>query len=309
LVFSPVANYLFAGSWNKTVSCWEIASDGTAVAKAQTSHKEPVLCVAVSGDGKRVFSGSCDQTAKVWDLASNQSSVIGTHQAPIKEISWVNDINQLVTGSWDKTLRYWDPRVGADKPTANIQVGERVYCMDVRYPMQVVGTANRQIHIFDLRNPMKPYRTFDSVLRYQTRCVSIFVDKTGFAYGSIEGRCAISHVEEKDAPKNFAFKCHRIGDEVYAVNNICFHPKYGTFATCGSDGSWFFWDKDAKQRLKQYERNDQSITSSCFNYQGNIFAYAVSYDWSKGAENYDAKKGSQIYMHAVADQEVQPRKA
>jgi len=308
LAWSPVANFLFAGSWNKSVSCWEILTDGTANPKCQMSHKEAVLCVAVSSDGKRVFSGSCDQTAKMWDLASNQSSIVGTHQAPIKEIAWVNDVNQLVTGSWDKTIRYWDTRSGPDKPTASVAMSERVYCMDVRYPLQIIGTANRQMYIFDLRNPMKPLKNFESVLRYQTRCVAAFLDKTGFAYGSIEGRCAIAHVEEKDSTKNFAFKCHRVGEEVYAVNSISFHPKYGTFATCGSDGSWFFWDKDAKQRLKQYERNEQSITASGFNNTGNIFAYAVSYDWSRGAEFYDVKKGSQIFLHPTNDSEVQPRK-
>lgn len=35
--------------------------------------------------------------------------------------------------------------------------------------------------------------------------------------------------------KNFAFKCHRHNEQVFAINSIAFHP-FGTFATCGSDG-------------------------------------------------------------------------
>lgn len=62
---------------------------------------------------------------------------------------------------------------------------------------------------------------------------------------------------------------------MYAVNNICFHPRYGTFATAGSDGVYTFWDKDSKQRLKLFNRMDQSITSASFNRDGNIYAYAV----------------------------------
>ncbi len=168
--------------------------------------------------------------------------------------------------------------------------------------------------IFDARKPQTPFREFSSPLKFQSRCLSVFPDKTGFALGSIEGRVAISHVEQKDLKyssshcfhppvpspfalrltedvravpcvrKNFAFKCHRHGTngtEVYAVNSIAFHEKYGTFATAGSDGGYVFWDKDSKQRLKLFNRMAQPITSSNFNKDGNIYAYAVGYDWSK----------------------------
>lgn len=31
---------------------------------------------------------------------------------------------------------------------------------------------------------------------------------------------------------------------------MTFHPEFGTFVTAGSDGTFNFWDKDSKQRLK-----------------------------------------------------------
>lgn len=34
------------------------------------------------------------------------------------------------------------------------------------------------------------------------------------------------------------------------VNDISFHPQFGTFATVGSDGKFSFWDKDARTKLK-----------------------------------------------------------
>jgi mRNA export factor len=66
-----------------------------------------------------------------------------------------------------------------------------------------------------------------------------------------------------------------------------FHPVFGTFSTAGSDGTYNFWDKDSKQRLKQmakatYGTNPAPIPCSAFNKDGTIFAYAVSYDWSRG---------------------------
>ena len=65
------------------------------------------------------------------------------------------------------------------------------------------------------------------------------------------------------------------------VNAISFHPVHGTLATVGSDGRFSFWDKDARTKLKTSEQLDQPITACSFNNNGNIFAYASSYDWSK----------------------------
>jgi len=69
------------------------------------------------------------------------------------------------------------------------------------------------------------------------------------------------------------------------VNDIAFHPIHGTLATVGSDGSFSFWDKDARTKLKPSEAMEQPITRCCFNNNGQIFAYAVSYDWSKVSQS------------------------
>ncbi|CAL8997922.1 unnamed protein product, partial [Prunus brigantina] len=71
-----------------------------------------------------------------------------------------------------------------------------------------------------------------------------------------------------------------------------------TFTTAGSDGSFNFWDKDSKQRLKAMSRCNQPIPCSTFNNDGSIFAYAVCYDWSKGAENHNpATAKNYIFLH------------
>lgn len=73
---------------------------------------------------------------------------------------------------------------------------------------------------------------------------------------------------------------------------------HGTFTTAGSDGAYNFWDKDSKQRLKAMSRSSQAIPCSAFNHDGTIFAYASSYDWSKGAENHNPGTAkNHILMH------------
>lgn len=53
------------------------------------------------------FSGRCDKQAKMWPLLTGGApTTVGMHDAPIKEIAWIPEMNLLVTGSWDKTLKY-----------------------------------------------------------------------------------------------------------------------------------------------------------------------------------------------------------
>ena len=142
----------------------------------------------------------------------------------------------------------------------------------------------------------------------QIRTIGNFTTKNGFAVGSVEGRCAIQYVEEKDSTRNFSFKCHRVDNDVYAVNSISFHPVYGSFSTAGSDGTFTWWDKDTKQRLKIFPRMNNPISSTAFNHNGTIFAYAVSYDWSKGHEHHNPTSAQNtIFLHAVNDLDVKPK--
>jgi len=90
------------------------------------------------------------------------------------------------------------------------------------------------------------------------------------------------------------------------VNDISFHP-YGTFATCGSDGTFHFWDKDSKQRLKAFKKCSLPISCCEWNADGNVFAYAVCYDWHQGAAAYNpAVMKNYILLHPTTD-EIKPR--
>ncbi|RWR93052.1 protein RAE1 [Cinnamomum micranthum f. kanehirae] len=303
LSFSPKGNFLVATSWDNQVRCWEILQTGSSVPKAVISHDQPVLCSTWKDDGTTVFSGGCDKQVKMWPLMSGgQPVTVAMHDSPVKELAWVPEMNLLVTGSWDKTLRYWDTR--QPNPVHIQQLPERCYALAVRYPLMVVGTADRNLVVFNLQNPQTEFKRITSPLKYQTRCVAAFPDQQGFLVGSIEGRVGVHHMDDSQQSKNFTFKCHREGSDIYSVNSLNFHPVHHTFATAGSDGAFNFWDKDSKQRLKAMARCSQPIPCSTFNNDGSIFAYAVCYDWSKGAENHNLASKPSIFLHTPQESEV-----
>eukprot|EP00929_Paragymnodinium_shiwhaense_P008638 TRINITY_DN112593_c0_g1_i1.p1 TRINITY_DN112593_c0_g1~~TRINITY_DN112593_c0_g1_i1.p1 ORF type:complete len:393 (-),score=116.93 TRINITY_DN112593_c0_g1_i1:395-1573(-) len=305
LSWSSTSNIFAAGSWDKSVRIWEVTPQAVAP-RMMYNHEAPVLCVGFSKDGSKIVSGGCDNKVKVKLLQTQQEQQIGQHDAAVKEVFFVDEMNMVVSGSWDKTLRFWNMQ--QPTPVATLQLPERVYSMDVKYPLLVVGCAERHLLVYNLQtlqtNP-NPYKQGQTALKMQTRTVSCFPDKTGYAVGSIEGRCSIAYIE--DTSKNFAFKCHRTNDAIYAVNDIDFHPTMGTFSTCGGDGTFVFWDKENRQRLKQFNSCHLPVTCGKFNAQGDMYAYAVSYDWSKGHEHNHPSLPKSVMIHKVQPTEVTPK--
>lgn len=135
----------------------------------------------------------------MFDIQSGQTTQVAAHDDTIRSVRFaqVGGAKMLVTGSWDKTLKYWDLR--QQQPAATVSLQERVYALDVAQSLLVVGTAGRDVNVIDLANPQVIYKTIPSPLKWQLRAITCFRDATGFAMGSIEGRCAIQYIEEKNA--------------------------------------------------------------------------------------------------------------
>ena len=328
LNWSPAANSIAATSWDNSVRYWEVQCQppqGQGMAaqfysnpKAEmTSHTAPVLDSCWSPDGRYIFSCSADKSVRMWDLqnssANSQGQQIGVHDATVKNVCFAAEKQLVVSGGWDKQLKFWDCR--SPTPAGSFNLEERVYDMDVRGNVLAVAMASRKIVVYSLNGNIQQQMAMDSPLKYQSRCISVFPDQSGFAVGSIEGRCAIQYFQQNPGvAENFAFRCHRQENatktecNVHAVNCISFH-NFGTFSTVGGDGVVNFWDKDSKQRLKVFPTINETISCSSFNAQGNIFAYSKSYEWSKGSQGYKgaAMQPNSIYLKYVPEEEIKQR--
>ncbi|KAF8235778.1 Poly(A)+ RNA export protein [Tricholoma matsutake] len=302
--FSPQADFLAVGSWDNSVRIYAIGAGGQSQSKVVRYHQGPVLSVCWNKEGNRVFSGGTDNAGCVFDVTTGQTTKVAQHDAPIKVVKWVDapQTGILATGSWDKTIKYWDLRSSA--PVATVTLPERCYSFDVLYPLMVVGMAERHIQIFDLSNPNTAYKTVTSPVKWQTRVVSCFspvTTSTGYALGNVEGRVAIQnrYIEDKDAA------CHRLEPSkeqslVFPVNDISFHPVHG------SDGTVNFWDKDSRTKLKSFD-TPGPVSTTAFNRNGSIFAYAVSYDWHKGHSGMTTGQPNKLMLLACKDEEMKRR--
>lgn len=339
LRFSNPSNgpqFLLASSWSNDVRIWQVATQSSNTgsfssssnmqiatqAKAMKSHEGPVLDCCWTEDNSKVFSVGADKKGMLWDLGSDQFQQVAAHDQPITCCGYAKGSGYecVVTGSLDKTLKLWDMR--QSQPAKVFNCPERVYGMDLLMPIMVAFTADRKLLAYRMDNSPSEWQSFDTQLKQQLRCISIFKNKSGqepfgFAYGSIEGRVAIHNFKPDKPNDNFTFKCHRgpsqtsnrEPQDIYPVNGISFHPKHtGLLATVGSDGKYTFWDKDNRTKLNTSGHtntsNDpkKSISSCALDHDGKIFAYSVGYDWHRGHEINDANQKPQIQLRNVIDE-------
>ncbi|KAF0987606.1 hypothetical protein HZS_523 [Henneguya salminicola] len=231
---------------------------------------------------------------------------MGSHDNAVRCVRFCPEINTLLSGSWDFTIKGWDMR--DHKNVFTLPQENKVYSMSLAETTLVVGTSNRKILIWDMRNTRAPIKR-DSSLKYQTRKIECFSTKEGFVISSIEGRVAVEFFDIEDQNKKYAFKCHRsTGNDgfeiIHPVNAVSFHPTHGTFATGGSDGMVSIWDPFNKKRICQLHRFPTSISSLSFSSDGSMLAIASSYQYE---ENEKEVPGDTIYVRYMNESETKQR--
>ena len=117
---------------------------------------------------------------------------------------------------------------------------------------------------------------------------------------SVASRVQVRRFDEKAESKKpkegggFLFGAHRhefasssshgAGMGMYSVNEMGFNPRTKALATVASDGSYELWDifrQDSIHKSKPWPLTSQrSISSMSWSSDGNLFAYALSYDYA-----------------------------
>ncbi len=193
-------------------------------------------------------------------MTSEKDIVLGQHDDAIKSVVAYNPKGLVITGSWDKTVKGWT--INAPNFAFSTTVSDKVYAMAAAEHFLAVGTADKNISVFDVRKMAQPFFIRPSGFACHIRSLAWLHTNEGYAAASSEGRVAVEFVTS--SKKAFSFKCHRIVQEpkeagqpsttmVYPINALAVHPKHGSLATGGSDSSVCMWDTESKKRISKVQ--------------------------------------------------------
>lgn len=101
-------------------------------------------------------------------------------------------------------IQYWDLR--SPGPISQVNLGEKLFSLDVHFPLMAVATSERKIFVFDLNNPTTPYKVFkylfvisqvdSSPLKFQYKTIACSINSNAYVVGSIEGRSSFQYVKD-----------------------------------------------------------------------------------------------------------------
>ncbi|KAG7344351.1 WD repeat-containing protein [Nitzschia inconspicua] len=331
---------LASTSWDGTVRLHDTAKESAPALLSHNMESGPLFSLAVPMVVGSLVTGGLDGSIKALDIDTTTVRRIGTHAKDKKGsdnknnnvataaienacscLAAVNgDHPQVVaSASWNQQICLWDLRLQNNVAVAMVDLPGKAFSMDVDsvHGRILVGTSGRHNIFYDVRKgtvgaeeySLEQVLERESSLKFQTRCVKFFPAGHAFCIGSIEGRVGVEYLEELGIPtdgmKKYAFKCHRVGDTVYPVNAIAFHPKYtSTFATGGCDGTVVLWDGLQKKKLVALPMFPTSISAMSFSEDGAELAIASSYTHEEGDREHPK---DEIYIRKILDSEAMPK--
>jgi cell cycle arrest protein BUB3 len=275
LAYLPHTSLLAATSWDGSVRVYDTSTTASPhLERSHFLHAGPCLSLATTDD--KVYVGSLDGSIRSLALDAPEAVTVGRHVVaaaassqqdtdrvgcsclatliPTENGDTTSNSSPpplIVSAGWHRQLHIWDERQA--EPVATVPLPGKAFAMDITQSrpapyshLAIVACSGRRTVVVDVTTPSQARIVIDreSSLKYQTRTIRCFADGQAIAVGSVEGRVAVEYLDDPalggtgaNQRNQYAFKCHRVGDLVYPVNCIAFHPRFGTFATGGCDGT------------------------------------------------------------------------
>ncbi|KAK7368179.1 hypothetical protein VNO80_10203 [Phaseolus coccineus] len=293
--FAPHSNNLLISSWD---SCLRLYDVDASLLRLQAPSQAPLLDCCFQSDVV-AFAAATDGLVRRYNLHSGLVDTVGSHDDMATCIEYSNETCQLLTSGFDKKLLLWDTHM--EKASSCLRSLDAVVDSMSVCGFNLVVSIGASVHVYDLRNFVKPVQSKEAFNGTHIRCVSSVPNAKGFAVGSVDGRVSLQiSYPSSSEDIEYRFRCHpKSKDRHYlvSVNDIAFSPLVcGAFVTGDNEGYVIMWDAGSKRRLVELPRFSNSIASLSYNYAGQLLAVASSYTYQEASE---IEKPPRIFIHKM----------
>ncbi|XP_058080498.1 mitotic checkpoint protein BUB3.3 isoform X2 [Magnolia sinica] len=295
--FAPRSNNLLFSSWDSILRLYDVDS---SVLRFE-APSEAALLNCCFEDESSAFSVGSDCCIRRYDLCSGIQNVVGKHDDLATCIEYSQETAQVITAGLDKKIMFWDMQMANCNVGYSKTVDAEVESISLSGLHLLVATGTT-VNMYDLRNLNGPVQMKESIDYRITRICS-FPNYQGYAIGSIEGRVALKFFDSSaECEMGYVFRCcPKAKDGKYhlvAINDLAFHPRYGTFVTGDNEGYTIIWDGQSRKRLLELPRHPSSVASLSFNGTGQLLAVASSYTYQEENEMLSSHR---VYLMHVSD--------
>eukprot|EP00048_Salpingoeca_helianthica_P021228 m.11076 g.11076 ORF g.11076 m.11076 type:complete len:345 (-) comp5732_c0_seq1:28-1062(-) len=239
---------------------------------ARSYHRGKVLSLAWNMTGSRLASGSEDKTAAVYTIKSGRTTKeldLRGHTDQVMQVCWNPTCEfHLATASRDKTVKIWDHRIASSKAAHTISTHADNISLAWSPDGNTIAVCNEEdvVEFFETRTgtrtQLKEFNYEVNELNWNNSGSHLFLTNT---LGMVDVLDA-STLQEALPPLI-----------AHTGNCVCikFDPINKYFATGGTDAIYSLWDAAELVCVRSFSRQEASVRSLSFSYEGHLLAVAA----------------------------------
>ncbi|MEH2128396.1 serine/threonine-protein kinase [Nostoc sp.] len=228
-------------------------------------HKNSVLSVAISPDGKTIASSGDDHTIKLWNLATGKLiASLNGHFQQVNVVVISPDGKLLVSASDDNTIKIWNLATRKQIRTL-IGHSDSVHALAISADSEtlVTGSDDNTIKIWDLATG-EQIRTLAGHT-FWVRSVAISPNGVILASGSFDKTIKIWNLAK-------GYPIRTLEGNSQTVTTVAISPNGKTLASASRDRTIKLWNLATGRELRTLAGHGNTVTSVAFSADGKIIA-------------------------------------
>ncbi|HXE73317.1 MAG TPA: hypothetical protein VNO81_11725, partial [Candidatus Nitrosotenuis sp.] len=253
------------------------------LARVFSGHKEGVVGITMSWDGRYFISAGLDDTVRVWDpLKGEVIATLRGHAAGVRSLAISADGTLLLSGSDDSTARLWQLPKGPALHVLRGHQGE-VWAVALSYDggTALTGGTDRRVRVWDarsgdLRHALEGHRNSVTAL-------AVSYDGLMAVSGSVDGTLRVW-----DLRGGVELGSLETPEEIYSLA-LSFDGR--RVLTGGSESVLRLWDLESGQCLHELAGHENEIRCVSMSPDGR---FALSGGWDRTVRLWDLGVGECI---------------